>query len=197
MRNRCLCALLVPALLAACAPGTEYRKAKVIEPMTVPDDVPFESGEPLYQVPLVDQRLVYNEDEKKFEAPPPPQMLAPEGEPDAEDDARAPGQDIQVTLSRDGNGYPIIMMRTRFAWAWEHVNNSLRSAGFEVEDRNRTAGIFYLRVPRDIGASVKSARLKLSQTANGIQLAVLEPGGEALLKKETARTMLDRLYEEL
>lgn len=197
MRSRRLYSLLVPVFLTACAPGTEYRKAKVIEPMAVPDDMTFEGGDPLYQVPEVEQRLSYDEGDERFEAPPPPRLRSPEETPEAGEETRVPEQNIQVTLSRDGNGYPIIMMRTRFAWAWEHVDGSLQAAGFEVEDRNRTAGIFYLRMPRDIRASVKSAQLKLSQTANGIQLAVLEPGGEALLDKDIARTMLDRLYEEL
>ena len=57
------------------------------------------------------------------------------------------GESIRALLARDGNGYPIIMMTTRYAWAWEYVNDALKETDLRVSDRDREVGIFYLRVP--------------------------------------------------
>lgn len=187
------------ALLAACATGTHYRKAKVIEPMRTPPDIAFERGKPLYRVPQMNQRAPFDPENKKFRAPRPPQVRAPIDKK-AEREAPAPKPDsrIESELTRDGNGYPIIMMRTRFAWAWERVNSALHAAGFRVNDRDRDAGLFYLKL-NESEAGVKKARLKLSQTANGIQVAVLRSGSEELLDKKAAQRLLllQRLREQL
>jgi outer membrane protein assembly factor BamC len=197
MRTAYLALILGCAVLSACAPGTQYRKAEPIEPMRTPDGIDFEGSDPLYTVPEPERRAAFDPDNKKFRAPEPPQLRAPiDKKTEREESAPAPGTRIESVLTRDGNGYPIIMLRARFAWAWEKVNGALEAGGFRVNDRDRDAGLFYLKLSK-ADAGVKKARLKLSQTANGIQVALLQSGSQELLDKAVARPLLKRLHEQL
>lgn len=199
MRLRALAPGLACLILAACSTGTEYRKANLIRPMDTPPDISFEGVEPLYAVPGVEQRKRYDEDEDKFVVPEPPQLRAPieENEDDTDAAEPAPETGIETRLTRDGNGYPIIMVRTRFAWAWARVERALEQTGIRVNDRNRASGLFYLRLPDKLESGGNRARLKLSQTANGIQVAVLKRKSEELLAKEPAQALLERIHDQL
>lgn len=199
MRLRALAPGLACLMLAACSTGTEYRKAKVIRPMDTPPDIAFERGEPLYAVPGVEQRKRYDEDEDKFVVPEPPQLRAPidESKEDADASEPAPDSEVETRLTRDGNGYPIIMVRTRFAWAWARMERALEQANIRVKDRDRASGLFYLRLSDKLESGDNRARLKLSQTANGIQVAVLQRKSEALLAQEPAQALLERIHDQL
>lgn len=200
MQLRALAPGLACLMLVACSTGTEYRKAEMIQSMETPSGVSFEGGEPLYSVPDADQRTRYDEDDDKFVVPEPPQVRAPIADSEDEDtDPGKPGPDteIETRLTQDGNGYPIIMMRTRFAWAWARVEQGLAEADIRVNDRNRASGLFYVRLPEGLEAEDRRVRLKLSQTANGIQLAVLKRKSEELLARTPARGLLERLHEQL
>ena len=100
-------------------------------------------------------------------------------------------------LGRDGNGYPIIMMSTRYAWAWEYVGDALKQTDLKVSDRDREVGIFYLKVPNRYELGAREAQLKLSHTTNGIQVAVLNEKGTALVEKTPGLAILERIYDEL
>ncbi len=186
-------------VLAACSTGTEYRKAKVIRPMDTPPDIAFQGGEALYAVPGLEQRKRYDADEDKFVVPEPPQLRAPveAGEDDTSASEPGPDAEVETRLTRDGNGYPIIMVRTRFARAWARVERALEQADIRVNDRNRASGLFYLRLPEGVERGDKRVRLKLSQTANGIQVAVLQRKSAALLAREPAQALLERIHDQL
>ena len=100
-------------------------------------------------------------------------------------------------LAKDGSGYPIIMMSTRFAWAWEYVGEALGKTDLKISDRDREVGIYYLRVPERYTLGAKSAQLKLSHTTNGIQVAVLNEEGTALVEKTPGQAILERIFDEL
>ena len=101
-----------------------------------------------------------------------------------------------VILSRDGSGYPMIMMHTSFAWAWEYVSKAILETDLGVEDRDRESGVFYLDVPKSYGMT-DEAHLKLSQTAAGIQITVIEPKEGVLAEKGPSLDMLQVLYDKL
>lgn len=200
MGLRVLAPGLACLMLAACSTGTEYRKAEMIQPMETPSGMAFEGGEALYSVPNPDQRKRYDEEDDKFVVPEPPQVRAPiadSEDEDAEADEPGPDADIETRITRDGNGYPIIMMRTRFAWAWARVDEALAEADIRVNDRDRASGLFYVRLPEGLEAEDRRVRIKLSQTANGIQVAVLRRKSEQLLAREPAQALLEQLHEEL
>lgn len=178
-----------------------YREARVLEPMTVPGDMVFMGEEPLYAVPQMERRLQgRGEDEDGFKAPRPPQLVAliGEDEGDGNDTPVAPPEDSGTpVLAKDGSGYPIIMMPTSFAWAWEKVTEALTQTDLRVTDRNRDQGVLFLTAPERYQLEPPQARLKLSHTTNGIQVAVLNEEGTALAEKASGLAILESIHGEL
>ena len=158
-----LAPLMLALMVASCSwlpdSSLEYRKAAVTDPIKVPEGGVFIGEQPLYAVPRQDERLTApREDEDRFQPPRPPQLVVLGNAPDKENDEPAPeGESAKALLGRDGNGYPIIMMSTRYAWAWEYVGDALKQTDLKVSDRDREVGIFYLKVP-----DRKSTRLNSS-----------------------------------
>ena len=129
-----------------------------------------------------------------------PQLVAAPGEADDEEDETpaAPADNTgQAVLAKDGSGYPIIMMPTSFAWAWEKVSEALTQTDLRVTDRNRDQGVFFLTVPERYQLQPPQARLKLSHTTNGIQVAVLNEEGTALAGKTSGLAILESIHGEL
>ncbi len=176
-----------------------YRNAEVLEPIQMPQDGVFIGEQPLYAVPRQDDRLVGSRDgDKRFEVPKPPALVVLGNDPSEDEAPPAPqGESARAILGRDGNGYPIIMMSTRFAWAWEYVGAALAKTDLEISDRDREVGIYYLDVPERYTLDGDTAQLKLSHTTNGIQVAVLNEEGTALVAKTPGQAILERIYDEL
>lgn len=203
MKKAALTLALVVTAASGCSwlpdSSLNYRDAQVLEPIQVPEDGVFIGEQPLYSVPRQDERLVgRGEDEKRFEVPKPPQLVVLGSDDDEEAQQPAPRDaSSKAILARDGNGYPIIMMSTRFAWAWEYVGDALGNTDLEISDRDREVGIYYLKVPERYTLDAKTAQLKLSHTTNGIQVAVLNEEGTALVEKTPGQAILERIFEEL
>jgi len=202
MKKAALTLALVVTAASGCSwlpdSSLNYRDAQVLEPMQVPEDGVFIGEQPLYSVSRQDERLVgRGEDEKRFQVPRPPQLVVLG---DDEDESQQPAPNdasARAILARDGNGYPIIMMSTRFAWAWEYVGDALGNTDLKISDRDREVGIYYLKVPERYTLGAKTAQLKLSHTTNGIQVAVLNEEGTALVEKTPGQAILERIFEEL
>ena len=203
--HRSIAVTAVALALAGCGllpdSSLHYRDAEVIEPMTVPDGMVFIGEAPLYAVPRIDQRIVgVREGEDGFKAPRPPRLVAVAGDDQDDDDAAPtppPGQQGQAVLGKDGSGYPIIMMPTSFAWAWEKVTQALTQTDLRVTDRNRDQGVFFLTTPERYQLQPPQAQLKLSHTTNGIQVAVLNGEGTALAGKDSSLAILESVHREL
>ena len=202
MKKAALTLALVVTAASGCSwlpdSSLNYRDAQVLEPIQVPEDGVFIGEQPLYSVPRQEERLVgRGEDEKRFEVPRPPQLVVL-GDDEEESQQPAPKDaSSKAILARDGNGYPIIMMSTRFAWAWEYVGDALENTDLKISDRDREVGIYYLKVPEDYTLDARTAQLKLSHTTNGIQVAVLNEEGTALVEKTPGQAILERIFEEL
>lgn len=203
MKKAALTLALVVTAASGCSwlpdSSLNYRDAQMLEPMQVPEDGVFIGEQPLYSVPRQEERLVgRGEDEKRFEVPKPPQLVVLGGADEDESQQPAPKDaSSKAILARDGNGYPIIMMSTRFAWAWEYVGDALGNTDLKISDRDREVGIYYLKVPERYTLDAKTAQLKLSHTTNGIQVAVLNEEGTALVEKTPGQAILERIFEEL
>ena len=175
----------------------DYRKAESIKPMAVPEGMVFIGEKALFPVPDGVPAPEYTH-RKKDDVPPPPQLVVTALE--SEQDAPAPDNDptnTRVVLARDGSGYPIIMMHTPFSWAWEYVGQALATTDMKIEDRDRESGIFFVRTPKGLDVEGREAQIKLSLTANGIQIAVLDRKGAALLATEPGQQIIQRLYDAL
>lgn len=203
MKKAALTLALVVTAASGCSwlpdSSLNYRDAQVLEPIQVPEDGVFIGEQPLYSVPRQDERLVgRGEDEKRFAVPKPPQLVVLGSDDDEEAQQPAPRDaSSKAILARDGNGYPIIMMSTRFAWAWEYVGDALENTDLTISDRDREVGIYYLKVPERYTLNARTAQLKLSHTTNGIQVAVLNEEGTALVEKTPGQAILERIFEEL
>lgn len=198
-------AMLLCSLIGSCGwlPNhyLDYRNAKAVKPLSMPPDMPFIGEQPLYPVP--DVPAPEYGDDRKDEPPEPPQLAVlgrdlEEEEPPLPDGAQAPDPtQTRVLMARDGNGYPIIMMHSPFTWAWEYVSQALARTDLKIDDRDRESGIFYVKTPRKYDVDGNEAQIKLSHTVNGIQIAVLNRKGSALLDKEPGQQIIQKLYDKL
>lgn len=174
----------------------DYRKAEVLPRMQVPEGMTLDSSEDLYRVPEAERRVAYRAKDK-FEVPTPP-VAEVNVEPAPAPDEPVPDvRNTRIVLTKDGNDYPIIMIYTAFPWAWEYVGQSLAETDIRIEDRSRDAGIFFVRVPKQYGLDEKDAQIKLSHTVNGVQVAVLNSRGTALIEPGPGKAILQRLYDSL
>ena len=195
-----LAALSLIATLTGCSllpdHTLDYRKAEVLPRMVVPEDMVLLPSDDLFQVPEPERRLTYKPKDR-FEAPTPPVAeVAVEEEP-APDTPVPDVRNTRIVLTRDGNDYPIIMIYAAFPWAWEYVGSSLGETDIRVEDRSREAGVFFVKVPKQYGLDEREAQIKLSHTVNGVQVAVLNSRGTALVEQEPGQAILQRLYDNL
>ena len=203
MKSRLPGSLALVLLVSGCSwlpnSSLNYRDAAVTDPIQVPEGGVFIGEQPLYGVPRLEDRLIGKQpDEDKYVPPKPPQLVVLGNEPNDSEDAPAPaGESARSILARDGNGYPILMMSTRYAWAWEYIGDALKETDLKVSDRDREIGVFYLKVPSRYELGAREAQLKLSHTTNGIQVAVLNEKGTALVEKTPGLAILERIYEEL
>lgn len=197
-------ALAIALLAAGCSwlpdHSLDYRQAPLLEPMAAPEGGAFIGEKALYPVPDQDKRLVgKQEGERSFKAPRPPQLVVLGNAPD-EDDTADPApkdQGVDALLGKDGNGYPIIMLSTRYPWAWEYIGDALAETDLKISDRDREVGIYFLQVPERYQLEEQDAQIKLSHTSNGIQVAVLNKKGTALVEEAPGQAMLERIYQEL
>src|SRR5699024_8043551 len=104
---------------------------------------------------------------------------------------------VSSVLSRYGSGYPILMLDTDFTWAWEYVTRALAKTEFTREDVNRSVGVIYVALPKSMGVKDGRAQLKLSNTVNGVQVAVLNHKGTSLLAKASSQELLETLRQAL
>lgn len=199
-------AILLCGLIGSCGwlPNhyLDYREARSVKPLSMPPETPFIGEQPLYPVPGGVPAPEYG-DARKDEPPAPPQLAVLGREQDEEEPPLPDGVEpsdptrTRVLMARDGNGYPIIMMHSPFTWAWEYVGQALARTELEIEDRDRESGIFYVKTPRKYDVDGNEAQIKLSHTVNGIQIAVLNRKGSALLDKEPGQQIIQRLYDKL
>jgi len=59
--------------------------------------------------------------------------------------AQAEGREPAAALGTDGEGRPVIRVRAGFPQAWRLVGIALDRAGFTVLDRDRSAGVYFVR----------------------------------------------------
>jgi len=113
-------------------------------------------------------------------------------------------QDMRVvpkyTMTRDGNGYPILVINLDFNRAWLVVGQALAQAQIVVSDLDRTLGIYYLKetakVKEDDEEVEKELQLRLISSESGIQVSV-QVDDDNLAPEEQSAAILNRLRERL
>lgn len=185
MRHALVAALLLslPVVLAGCGQngifrdrGFDYLKAAPGKPLVYPEGLtPLPSRE-LYPVPAVETRRKFEEDgnrKAKLEIPPPPQLAVIVDAAATVPEAGRVVPEAGVTLTRDGNGYPVLMLDLDFNWAWQEVGDALKAIpSVKVEDIDRGIGVYFLAIDGKRNSAGEPWQLKLNYTANGIQVAL-------------------------
>ncbi|MFZ5723174.1 MAG: lipoprotein [Pseudomonadota bacterium] len=203
--RRPLVLLTAAALLAGCGQhgpfrdrGYDYLKAEPGKPLVYPEGLTPIAAQELYPVPDVEQRRPPLTGRKpKIEIPPPPQVVVPDTVADA--GAAAPaGQAVpetRVLLTRDGNGYPVLMLDLDFDWAWQAVGDALKKeSSVKVEDLDRGLAVYYVILDGKRNSAGEPWQLKLNYTANGVQVA-LQVDENAMAPVDVATPLMQRLKD--
>lgn len=134
----------------------------------------------------------------KLEIPEPPQLVKVEtgdGVPGTQHAQALTAE--QVVSTRDGNGYPVLMLDTSFDWAWQWVGDALhKQAGVKVEDLDRGRAVYYVLLDGKGNSAGDPWQLKLNYTANGVQVA-LQVDEQAMAPADMAEPLMKNLQEGL
>jgi len=102
----------------------------------------------------------------------------------------------KFVMTWDGNGYPVLVINQDFNRAWQEVGNALKKARIEVEDLDRTLGIYYLKKKDSDDDDERPLQLRIARSESGIQVSV-QYDDDALAPKEISAGVLNRLREAL
>lgn len=181
--------------------GNDYLKAEVGKPLVYPEGIRPIPSQELYPVPDVDNRRRLVAGEKPVtEIPPPPQVVAldapaagPEPVADTGTANRIP--EAKVSLTRDGNDYPVLMLDLAFDRAWQVIGDALRGIGsVKVDDIDRDRAVYYVVLDGKRSSAGEPYELKLNYTANGIQVA-LQVDENAMAPKELSEPLMQQLKD--
>lgn len=100
-----------------------------------------------------------------------------------------------ATLTRDGNGYPVLELAGDFARNWLAVGEALAKTSLKVTDRDRSLGIYYIQQP---GNEEEDAvwQLKLNRAATNVLVAV-QIDDDELAPVGASEEILDQVIAEL
>lgn len=113
-------------------------------------------------------------------------------------------QDLRVlpkyTMTRDGNGYPILVINLDFNRAWLSIGQALERSRIGVTDLDRTLGIYYLAetavVEVDDEEDERELQLRLISSESGIQVSV-QVDDDTLAPEQQSAHILNRIRESL
>lgn len=98
-----------------------------------------------------------------------------------------------ATLTRDGNGYPVLVMGKDFALTWVQVGEALKKTDFNVTDKDRVLGVYFLEDPQNADETLQ---LKLISAEHGVQVAV-QVDDDQLAPVGVSERILETLKAEL
>jgi len=75
-------------------------------------------------------------------------------------------------MTRDGNGYPVLMMQMDLNRAWIEVGAAIKKARLTLNDLNLSLGIYYLSIDVEGEEEPQIFEVKLISAENGVQVAV-------------------------
>lgn len=102
----------------------------------------------------------------------------------------------KFVMTWDGNGYPVLVINQDFNRAWQDVGQALQKAGIDVEDLDRSLGIYYLKKKDPDDDEEQPLQLRITRSESGIQVAV-QYDDDTLAPKDTSAGILNRLREAL
>ena len=102
----------------------------------------------------------------------------------------------KFVMTWDGNGYPVLVINQDFNRAWQDVGAALERSKLEVEDLDRSLGIYYLKKKNPDDDEERPLQLRIARSESGIQVSV-QYDDDTLAPKEESAAVLNRLREAL
>ena len=106
----------------------------------------------------------------------------------------------KYTMTRDGNGYPILVINLDFNHAWLSVGQALERSRIAVTDLDRSLGVYYLAetavVKVDDDEEEMELQLRLISSESGIQVSV-QVDDDTLAPEQQSARLLNRIREHL
>ncbi len=103
----------------------------------------------------------------------------------------------RIAITRDGNGYPVLVIGMDFNRAWESVGRALRESNINVVDLNRSLATYYLDNRYTEGEDEpEMIELKLNRGERNIHVAV-QKDDNTLMNKPVSEQILSLLKDNL
>ena len=120
----------------------EYKKSQSLPDLEIPPDLTSESINDTMAVPEIDASgtATYSTYQERARHK-------------AQDRATSGSQEAQVLDAGEGKSY--LILPEDFAGAWESLGSALDKAGFELEDKDRDRGVYFVRYSGGKGESAK------------------------------------------
>ena len=99
-------------------------------------------------------------------------------------------------MTRDGNGYPVLMMQMDLNRAWIKVGAAIKKAKLTLNDLNLSLGIYYLSIDVEGQEEPQIVEVKLISAENGVQVAV-QLDDDTIAPIEISDKLLTAISEKL
>ncbi len=102
----------------------------------------------------------------------------------------------RITLSQDGNRYPVLELEQSFSPAWSNIGWALHQAKIQVDDLDRSLGIYYIRYDRSDKKPVTAYEVKVSRAEKDIHVTV-QVNDDVLAPVELSTEILNHIKQAL
>ncbi|HEX5277344.1 MAG TPA: outer membrane protein assembly factor BamC [Fluviicoccus sp.] len=172
----------------------DYRQAANLKPLVLPEGKTAAGIQPLYVIPELppakrELTLTEGEGRKTKFAIPAPAPLAEMNTPVA---PVSTGAAAKPRVVIDGNGTPVLQAEGNEDQVWDHLGRALENSKIRVDDRNRSLGIYFIKLPAE--GKAPELQLKMTRTA-GTTVLFLQINEETVADADTAKQLFARLLE--
>lgn len=103
----------------------------------------------------------------------------------------------KVLMTRDGNGYAVLVLQMEFNRGWIEVGEALKRTRYKMADRNRSLGIYYIESGQvDEDDEPVYYQIKLNRSEQGLQIAA-QYDDEKLVPIEVSDALLNAIKTKL
>ncbi|MDF2445449.1 MAG: hypothetical protein K0S46_685 [Moraxellaceae bacterium] len=186
-----LLGLFVLVVLSGCSGlrdrGDEYRSAKEIPPLVIPQGAEARPIKPLYPIPPGPVPETWP---KKFQVPAPKPLKLDEAV-GVQPGAASPAVVDKPILTQDGNGYPLLSVTGDFNAVWDRIEEVLRMSGVRISDRDQRVGLYFLSLDDETGKGVPY-QLRITRGQSAYTLT-LQKDDDTLAPKQTTSSLFEAI----
>lgn len=228
-RIAALALVTAPLLLGGCGVASmfstdpqedQYQRARTLPPLEVPPDLTLASTDDALIVPGVDPGTAPARSGVAGRSQAPmaagetyPYSLGPPDQPAVANNEASRHEDAGTRLRRTTEGHVRVEIEEDFANAWREVGEALASANIEVEDMDRSRGLYFIRYPvaeerdpsfakmltfwRGPGSTTDKRFLVLVQAGEGRSNVLVFNDREQLESSVIGHEILNKIHDQL